>query len=169
MPVSTQSVRQLSLRQRQGRAANAIAELFKKNLRVPHIYLEAGWPTLGGKRVDVMAVDEAGSGDIHVVEIELGPLSKKAAMLRAMKTAPAHYMYLASDFPGLMEIAEDVSSLFAKSGIGKIGLISIEEREDSQPIARLISPGERFRMPEERYRGVKRFLFKHQPDFEIRI
>lgn len=168
MSVSTLG-QQLSLRQRQGRAANAIAELFKKNLRVPHIYLEAGWPALGGKRVDVMAVDEAGSGDIHVVEIELGSLNKKSSMLRTMKTAPAHFMYLASDFPGLTELAGDVSSLFAKNGIGKVGLISIEEQEDALPLARLISPGERFRMPEERYRDVKRFLYKHQPDIEIRI
>jgi hypothetical protein len=52
-----------------GRAVNAVAEYLRKRLSVPNIFIKPkGFP---GLSVDVLAVDHAGAGDLHAVEIKL--------------------------------------------------------------------------------------------------
>ena len=46
---------------------NAVAELLRQTLSVPNIYLE---PTSFLIAADVLAVDRAGAGDLHAVEIK---------------------------------------------------------------------------------------------------
>ena len=58
----------LTLRQREGRAKNAVAELLRRKLSVPNIYLE---PPASLISADVLAVDHGGAGDLHAVEIKL--------------------------------------------------------------------------------------------------
>ena len=60
--------RVLTPRQREGRAVNAVAELLRQTLSVPNIYLEPPAPLIAA---DVLAVDRAGAGDLHAVEIKL--------------------------------------------------------------------------------------------------
>src|SRR5271157_3199763 len=60
--------RRLTLRQQKGRAVKAVAEVLRKKLLVPSIYLEPHSPYIAA---DVLAVDRAGSGDLHAVEIKL--------------------------------------------------------------------------------------------------
>src|ERR1035438_1843380 len=69
MPVISEGKRRtLTLRQKEGRAVNAVAELLRKTLSAPNIYIEPRSPELA---VDVLAVDRAGSGDLHSVEIKV--------------------------------------------------------------------------------------------------
>jgi hypothetical protein len=58
----------LTSRQREGRAINAVAELLRRTLSVPNIYLE---PPPSLISADVLAVDRGGAGDLHAVEIKL--------------------------------------------------------------------------------------------------
>ncbi len=60
----------LTPRQREGRAINAVAELLRQTLSVPNIYLEPPHSLISA---DVLAVDRGGAGDLHAVEIKLGP------------------------------------------------------------------------------------------------
>jgi|GEM_PF-1786730 hypothetical protein len=63
-----EATRELTLRQREGRAINAVAELLRRKLSVPNIYLE---PPQSLISADVLAVDHGGAGDLHAVEIKL--------------------------------------------------------------------------------------------------
>src|SRR5271165_270487 len=78
--------RSLTLRQQRGRAVNAVAEVLRKKLLVPNIYLE---PHSHPLAVDVLAVDRAGAGDLHAVLIKLANdfkmgRSKKPVDLKAL-------------------------------------------------------------------------------------
>lgn len=176
MSIQTQSRRDssewqlpLSSQQRQGRALNAVANLLRSTLRVPQIYLKVGWPKLDRKKLDLMAVDRAGAGDVHVVFIQLDPSTAATpSTLNAIKKIPAHFMYLATLFPAV-EIASDHASYFSRDGIGRIGIIEITEQEDSSPAATVFQSPERFRMSSELMGNVTRFMFKHTPDMEVRI
>ncbi len=67
MTVKEETLR-LTLRQREGRAINAVAELLRRTLSVPNIYLE---PPASLISADILAVDRGGAGDLHAVEIKL--------------------------------------------------------------------------------------------------
>lgn len=62
-----EEIRELTLRQREGRAINAVAELLRRRLSVPNIYLEPPSTLISA---DILAVDRGGAGDLHAVEIE---------------------------------------------------------------------------------------------------
>jgi hypothetical protein len=49
-----------------GRAKNAVLEFLENRLIVPKIYLDADW---GGQKVDVLAIERDGVGDVHAVLI----------------------------------------------------------------------------------------------------
>jgi hypothetical protein len=120
-----EEIRKLTLRQREGRAINAVAELLRRTLSVPNIYLE---PPASLIPADVLAVDRGGAGDLHAVEIQLasdlspveGQIRKAAShgdinerykratkvfiakyrenlrtIHRKVMSIPAHYRYLA--------------------------------------------------------------------------
>ena len=63
-----EAARALTPRQREGRAINAVAELLRRKLSVPNIYLD---PPPALILADVLAVDRGGAGDLHAVEIKL--------------------------------------------------------------------------------------------------
>jgi hypothetical protein len=58
----------LTMRQREGRATNAVVELLRRKLSVPNIYTE---PPSSIIPVDVLAVDCGDAGDLDAVEIKL--------------------------------------------------------------------------------------------------
>ena len=159
----------LSPQQRQGRALNEVASLLRRTLRVPNIYLKVGWPKLDRKKLDLMAVDRAGSGDVHVVFIHPDPSAVVSpATLSAIKKMPAHFMYIATLSPTL-EIDPCHASYFSRDGIGRVGIIDIQEQEDSSLIAKVIQPPERFLMSKEVKDNIWRFTDKYRPDFDVKI
>jgi hypothetical protein len=196
MAVAGSQISKPDMNLQEGRAVNAVAELLRKRLHVPNIYLE---PPRSIVAADVLAVDRGGAGDLHAVEIKLEPdfelksakkptdarefnqrqdtwllsLRKKMKQIHGqLMLMPAHYRYLA--IPGeskdllLGELAP--LGLFSPDGIGRLGLIGITDRGDEAPVAELLIAPERFRMSPTKLGMIEaKLLNKVRPDIEVRI
>jgi hypothetical protein len=182
--------RSLTLRQQKGRAVNAVAEVLRKRLLVPNIYLEPRSPYI---TVDVLAVDRAGSGDLHAAEIRMdiefvrppAPRADAPSMgwimhLRKGKmkeihahimSLPAHFRYLAIP-QGIRDALVDELGdlLYSPDGIGRIGIITVTDRGKEPPVAELSITPERFRVDPAKLLNIEtKFLAKVRPDIEVRI
>ena len=182
MGTTAVTTRRLSLRQSNGRIANTVATLLRKKLTVPEIYLRPRVPGVTG--VDVMAVDHAGSGDIHGVEILFGQNAPKASELASLfarlKAMPLHFKYFAVpesivDVPTVYEAFSGVRA-FDAQGLGRIGLIcytaSLIEGDVpalSDGTATLLIKPERFLLRGEKLETMERFIAKAKPDIAVRI
>ena len=186
----------LTPRQREGRAVNAVAELLRRTLSVPNIYIE---PPESVIAADVLAVDRAGAGDLHAVEIELAPtLNPKGqrrkqpkskdwdarstgyleyremigGIHRRLMSMPAHYRYIA-----IPADSYDVAfgtlvqhGLFHADGIGRLGIIVITEKGEGSPTAEVDMAPERFRVDPVKLKVIEaKLLAKSRPDIEVRI
>jgi hypothetical protein len=191
MTVKEESWR-LTPRQREGRALNSVAELLRRILSVPNIYFE---PPSALIAADVLAVDRAGAGDLHAVEIKLldkGPapvsVSAKATSLAALQekarkiqvesvyrqlmTIPAHFRYLAIPAESTERIRMDLLQLglYAQDGVGRLGIIAITEKGVDSPKAEVVLVPERFRVDPAKLKAIEtRLLAKSRPDIEVRI
>jgi hypothetical protein len=188
----------LTLRQREGRAINAVAELLRRTLSVPNIYLE---PPATLIAADVLAVDRAGAGDLHAVEIKLehdlnpsGSSRKKVAnpkelnelysawypkyrqklhaIHRQLMLMPAHYRYLAIPAESFTLVMGELGRqrLFAEDGIGSLGVIVIGKNGTGSPSAKIEVAPERFRVDAVKLQAIEtKLLAKSRPDIEVRI
>jgi hypothetical protein len=187
----------LTPRQREGRAANAIAELLAKTLSVPNIYLEPHSERAG---TDVLAVDRAGSGDLHGVQIKLfdqiegfrskNPLTTAdlnrlndnwlkafakdvSTVQKRLISLPVHYKYLAVPETALDLVMGEIGPrLYSPDGIGRIGIIAVTDAGDLPPKARLVIAPERFRVDGAALSKIERDLIanpKIRPDMEVLI
>lgn len=174
---------QLHLGQRRahGRMANAMADLLRRQLYVPNVYLN---PKIAGVApIDVLAADRAGSGDLHAIEVKILVIfptrSQLRTWLKPLKSLPFHYKYLA--VPGFSPDLDDsrrfadYPELFDESGIGRVGIISFDHRIlmdstalDSKLAVLTVKP-ERFLVRGEKLEAVEKFLSKAKPDMEVRI
>ena len=163
-------MRKLNEIQIEGRLKNAVARLLDKRLIVPRVFIETRWPT-SNRRVDVLAIDRAGAGDIHCVEIKKN-IESAYPMFPAFKTMPAHYKYVAFFYDGnlskLMSRIDKVA-LYADDGIGRIGIIvASDQGVDKSLTATVLIEPERFRVDKRFYRLIDRFMESHTADLEIR-
>lgn len=179
--------RTLTARQQKGRAVNAVAELLRKRLSVPNIYIE---PPSSVIAADVLAVDRAGSGDLHAVEIRIEiefvrppapranaprggwilPERMKEIHARIM-SLPAHYRYLAIP-QGIRDVlVEELGDLlYSPDGIGRIGIITVTDQGKEPPVAELSIAPERFRVDPAKLRSIEtKLLAKVRPDIEVRV
>lgn len=193
-----EETRKLTLRQREGRAINAVAELLRRKLSVPNIYLH---PPASLVSADILAVDRGGAGDLHAIEINLErdispsesqfgkPSSpeeleeqykawypkfceKLRGIYRQVMAMPAHYRYLAIPEQSLVLARGELErfGLFPKDGIGRLGIITIKENGGEMPTAGIAVAPERFRMDATKLRAIEtRLLEKSRPDIEVRI
>lgn len=158
----------LGVRRRHGRAVNAVADYLRSQLRVPNVYIDPSGAGLN--RVDVLAADAAGSGDIHAVEVKLlGPTLTKQMRLyvEIAKMLPAHFKYLA--IPRNMTNIEADLRLFSADGIGRVGILLITESADRTPTVELAVKPERFRIDSAELIQIERFLSRAQPDMYVRV
>lgn len=174
MTVSAEENLQLGIRQRHGRAINAVAEFLRykfPKLSVPNIYIEPRISPLTG--IDLLAIDRAGSGDLHVVEIkEAMPLSSSVQfdrLVEQVKKYPAHFKYIAIPQPANPARLSAHAKLFAKNGIGRVGIIFLEQNGGDLPKVTLFSPAERFQVDGNTMEKLERTLTKQKPDIEVRI
>lgn len=172
----------LSRRRVHGRVVNAVADLLRRELRVPEIYLE---PRISATyRPDILAVDQAGSGDTHAVDVRaMSSFPTKAELRFLLKEAmnlPFHFRYIAmptfaADFSDPYLRFAEYGDLFDPSGIGRIGIISFSSQllEPTaildRSVVRLTVRPERFRVRDEKREVLERFLAKATPDMEVRI
>jgi hypothetical protein len=197
MTTAKPEVTKLTMRQREGRAVNAIAELLRRRLSVPNIYLE---PPHALVPADVLAVDRAGSGDLHAVEIkldrDLNPSSdgsrpsspkeinelyaswypkyseKLKRIHRQLMSLPAHYRYLALPAESFTLAFGELGhlGLFPQDGIGRLGIILINEKGQESPTAEIKIVPERFRVDPAKLKAIEnKLLAKSRPDIEVRI
>src|SRR6185437_3654127 len=142
-----------------GRAKNALLSFFEQRLSVPKIYLDAEWQ---GEKVDVLAIDRAGVGDVSVALIaDLGEAPSLSsdlsnAIIRHLHSIPSHYKYLVvvskdggslrnAELAGdLAELTNVMIQLYAEDGVGRIGLISVDFQSKGSVISVPLS-AERFR------------------------
>jgi len=151
--------------QLEARGMNAVADLLARRLIVPKVFFDAAWPSKLC-RVDVLAVDRAGAGDIHAVEVKFGIAAARDFVPRLMQVS-AHYKYLAILNPGSRRLQEH--ALYPKDGLGRIGVILFEESEQDRLIARIDIAPERFRVGPDVIRQIDRFTAKQHADIEIRV
>lgn len=180
------SIRRLTPKQSQGRVANAVADLLRKKLTVPQIYLRPRLPAL--VEIDVVAVDHAGSGDFHGVEIKSFQTGHKpseiasslSSWIAQLKTLPLHFKYLAlpQSVAGLDSVQTAFSGgrAFDPHGIGRVGLIAYPAEllePDGTPIhdgaASILIKPERFLLRGEKLETMERFVAKAKPDISVRI
>jgi hypothetical protein len=193
-----EEIRELTSRQREGRAINAVAELLRRTLSVPNIYLE---PPSALISADVLAVDRGGAGDLHAVEIklerDLNPLegqSRKPANARELNeqnaawhskysqklrgihrqvmSMPTHYRYLAITAESFHLAFSELAhfDLFPADGIGRLGIITIRDKGEASPSAEIAIVPERFRVDPAKLKVIEtKLLTKSRPDIEVRI
>ena len=193
-----EETRKLTSRQREGRAINAVAELLRRRLSVPNIYLE---PLHSLIAADVLAVDRGGAGDLHAVEIKLeGDLNpfegqkqkpsspkelneiyaafypkyrqKLQSIHRQVMSMPAHYRYLAVPAESFDLAFGELGrlGLFPADGIGRLGIVTIREKGEESPTAELAVVPERFRVDPAKLKAIEtKLLAKSRPDIEVRI
>lgn len=190
MPTAKKKSEPLTARQREGRVINAIAELLRSRLAVPNIYIEPKFPF---RPADLLAVDRAGAGDLHIVIVKLAfPNpgtktlarfgSKRAAKLAAgtfiqknalnvLPTIPGHFKYLAVPRDRWYDAYLDpLPKLYSADGIGRTGIIAITERGEESPLVEVVVQPERFRVDPESLRlAEKKVIDKIRPDIEVRV
>ena len=175
------STRRLSVRQTHGRVINEIAAFLRRRLEVPNLFIKPRIP--GASGLDLLAVDGAGSGDAHGVEIRprtvLPTRSGIRELIAPLKTLPVHYRYLAiqaneSSRSRLVALRE-YDELFDRSGIGRIGILSFDERLlqreavfDPALLSLVVTP-ERFLVRGDKLAALEKYLKRAQPDMHIRI
>jgi hypothetical protein len=161
----------ISVKQRQGRAANAVAELLMRKLLVPKIYIQPrGFPSERPiEGVIAVAGDRAGSGDIYAVDLILDraeAIGSTKLLKKFLDLIPAHFRYLAVDSSSIDYVSKQ--RLFAEDGIGRIGVIEIIESPTSPPEARIVIPAERFRLDQRWIKKFDNFQKKTPADMEFR-
>lgn len=163
-------MKKLSEQQIEGRVKNAVARLLQKRLMVPKIFITAAWPT-AHRRVDVLAVDRAGTGDIHCVQVKRN-LESAYPIFPLLKAIPSHYKYVALlNEPNLQVSGTGIDevALYSEDGLGRIGIIVASEDPTNKALSgRILIEPERFRIDKKYYRLIDKFVESHTADLEIR-
>jgi hypothetical protein len=153
----------LSEEQQQSRAKNAVARFLFHELIVPKIFFDARWPSRRG-RVDILAIDRAGAGEIHIVDVKLGNLRHED--IRRIAAIPAHFKYLALFGDSSSHASRE--SLYAPDGMGRIGVIQVREKGADELHVKFEIRPERFRLDSSYYKQVDKFATSYPVDMEIR-
>jgi hypothetical protein len=162
---------------------NAVQEFLVHKLLFPKVYLDADW---NANKVDVLAIDRAGVGDVHAVRlVPVEPIGEpdwqylvtKAAILVngqiesiCLLLAQFRYIALIGFSSGLERFypnAELSRRMLAKDGVGRIGILHVDLTEDD-PSVRVILKAERFRSSKEIVELSDRFVAEHTANWEYR-
>ena len=114
-----------------------------QRLVVPNIYFDAPWPSNPSK-VDMLAIDRAGAGDVHVFEFKSAAGATRTHLQRVLAT-PGNYRWLVVvSRPYEEPTSVRKSMLDAPQGMGRIGVIEVERDSADTLDARVAVPAERF-------------------------
>ncbi len=154
----------LSEEQQHSRVKNAVARFLFGALIVPKIFFDAPWPPRK-RRVDILAVDRAGAGEIHIAEVKVGS-NDLAEAVRSMAGIPAHFKYLAVFGNG--SYYPSGKSLYAPDGMGRVGVIQVRENSSDELRAEFVVRPERFRLDSSYFKQIDKFTAARPADMEIR-
>jgi len=191
----------------EARALEPVAKCLIRYLHVPQIYFDAPWPSprlravdapalagptfVKGPRghVDLLAIDRAGSGDLHVVEIRHDSTEALEAITKLMRI-PAHYRWVAFYRETVTQQLPKIDPrlLYPESGAGRVGMIeiirgagdnlgtNIPVRTLEEALGKVAEAGDnlgaKILVRAERFHGLKRsaiaaFVAKHEPDISF--
>lgn len=147
------------------RALEPVARALIRRLMVPKVYFRAPWPD-ASTVADLVAIDRAGTGDVHVVEIKGSARSALAprAVDRLIQV-PAHYLWLAFPRPRHPPNYAD-AALYLADGPGRIGILELVSMPGDTLGANLALPAERFH--EHLEDETLRFVRSTKPDISFR-
>lgn len=145
------------------RAIEPVSECLIHRLIVPDVYWEADWPA-PGRGVDLLIIDHAGAGAVHVVEIKRRVSDALHAIPQVM-SIPAHYRWVAFFANTLDAKTERIligrKPLFPSKGPGCVGVIVVRRNKDGTLEASIKIPAERF--PGSYAAEVDAFKAGHKP------
>lgn len=147
------------------RALDPVARALLRRLLVPKVYFRAPWPD-ASSTADLVAVDRAGTGDVHVVEIKGSARSALSARtVNRLIQVPAHYLWLAFPRPRHPYNYAD-AALYLADGPGRIGVVEIVPMPGDTLGANIVLPAERFH--EHLEDETLRFVRQTKPDISFR-
>jgi hypothetical protein len=163
---------------------NVVQEFPVSKLLFPKVYLDAEFD---GMKVDALAVDRSGSGDVHAVRmVNRGPgryiedgimvqlagkVHESMVELRAFRS---HYRYVAAvnDEPDtrMFKQGDDIArESLAEDGVGRIGILYVDLTEDDPKYrVRVVLRAERFRNSKEIVELADQFVAAHTANWEFR-
>jgi hypothetical protein len=133
---------------REERWLQPIAQCLIRQLLVPHIYFHPRLPD-SKLRPDIVAVDRAGNGDLHAVEIKNSLDAALRGGVEQIMHIPAHYRWVAYPAFGPASQAATLALIsmkpfYPKKGAGRIGLIEVVLMADDNFGANVKVKAERF-------------------------
>jgi hypothetical protein len=175
-------LQELRIEHYRGRAKNAVQDYLVHKLLYPKVYLDADWD---GRKLDVLAVDRAGVGDVHGVELvfwqpghtdnhgyshylenavasavtEFVGFQGHFRYLTVVCTEPKKQQWIPS--PGIKDQS------LAADGVGRVGLLYLDITEE-EPSVKVLLKAERFRSSKEIVELSDRFVAEHTANWEFR-
>ena len=159
------------------RCREPVAQCLIRALMLPEVYFGRAWPPRKGTyltRVDVVAIDRAGTGDIHIVDVEKSLADALAHGVQAIRDVPAHYRWVAYQGEGLLSVGlkamlslQSEEPLLPKKGMGRIGVIEVVRMNGHDLGARTRMKAERFQ-PGDIDALVQEFQRREKPDIEFK-
>jgi hypothetical protein len=140
-----------------------VARCLIRQLIVPRIYYEADWPGMADERVDVLAIDRAGLGDAHLVDIRKGAAAA-LALVPGLLRARAPFRWIAflpvreDEASALALISQEI--LYAPDMAGRVGVIEIVQMAGNDLGANVRIKAERF--PTPTYEIAAQFAASHE-------
>lgn len=142
-----------------------VAECLIRELIVPSIYFEPMFPG-SDMRPDIVAIDRAGTGDLHVVEVKNTLDLAFKVGIKQVLSYPGHYHWIACPFSGVSEetALELISQkpLYPKNGAGKVGVIEVVLMSDQSFGANIKIRAERFLWGKAE-EFIRKFISENKP------
>jgi len=173
---------ELQVEHYRGRAKNALQDYLVRKLLYPKVYLDAEWD---GEKLDLLAIDRAGAGDVHGVRLVLWEPGHSddhgysAYLEKAVASAVTefvgfrgHFRYLAvicalPDKQQWIPSKGLKNQCLAADGVGRLGLLYVDVTEEDAEVKVLLK-AERFRSSKEIVELSDRFVAEHTANWEYR-
>jgi hypothetical protein len=154
-----------------------VAHCLMRALMLPKVYFGRVWPPpkdTRTARVDVVAVDRDGTGDVHVVEVKRSLRVALSDGVKAIRDVPAQYRWVAYQGEGLLPPDDEAElamlseePLLPETGMGRIGVIEVVRMSGGDLGANIRLKAERFQ-PGDIDALVQEFQRREKPDIEFK-
>jgi hypothetical protein len=168
---------QTEIQQGVGRAKNAVQDYLIRKLLYPKVYLDAEFNGVG---VDVLAIDRAGTGDVHAVKIVYQGSDTENAMETVVANIVAppppsnilpHFIYAAvvrnrQNAGKYVPSEQIIQRSLAEDGVGRMGILYVDLNDDD-PSVKVILKAERFRSSKEIVELAHQYVASHTANWEV--
>jgi hypothetical protein len=163
-----------------GRAKNAVQDYLIHKLLFPKVYLDTEF---NGKKVDVLAIDREGTGDVHAAHVVYQGTDVENALETVVANIvspppPAriipHFIYAAVVNSGpeaskYIPSEQILQKSLAEDGVGRMGILYVDLCEDDPRLqVRVVLKAERFRSSKEIVELADRYVAEHTANWEVR-